>query len=83
MTGFNHCCNKHDICYGTCNTPKAECDNTFRECLFSRCVELGKTFSFIQSYEDICKEAAQVMFNSVIKLGCPAYGKAQKQECVC
>jgi len=83
LSGFNDCCNEHDICYGTCNTPKIECDNQFKECLFARCVKLAQKNTLIKSYEDICKEAAQVLYASVMKLGCPAYGKAQKQECVC
>jgi hypothetical protein len=31
----------------------------------------------------ICKETAKAMFVVAGKLGCPAYGKAQKQQCVC
>jgi len=83
LTGFNDCCNKHDVCYGTCNEQKNECDSTFKECLFDRCDELGRKNLAIKSYVAICKEAAQAMFISVVKLGCPAYGKAQKHECVC
>jgi hypothetical protein len=33
LSGFNDCCNAHDICYNTCNTTKSVCDNTFYECL--------------------------------------------------
>ena len=31
----------------------------------------------------ICKETAKALFAVAVKLGCPAYGKAQKQQCVC
>ncbi len=33
LSGFNACCNNHDICYNKCDTTKAVCDTTFYSCL--------------------------------------------------
>ena len=33
LSGFNTCCNAHDICYNTCSTTKSVCDETFYACL--------------------------------------------------
>ena len=33
LSGFNSCCNKHDICYNTCGGTKLVCDSTFNDCL--------------------------------------------------
>lgn len=36
---FIHCCDEHDICYGTCLNDKDECDLKFKKCLYKRCSE--------------------------------------------
>lgn len=33
LSGFNQCCNTHDVCYNTCNTTKNACDKAFYSCL--------------------------------------------------
>ena len=33
FSGFNSCCNKHDICYNTCGSTKLACDSVFNDCL--------------------------------------------------
>lgn len=83
FTGFNKCCNNHDLCYSTCNIPKKQCDNTFKKCLFEKCGELMDRNKASNFANGICKETAKAMFAVADELGCPAYGKAQKQQCVC
>ncbi|KAG0414547.1 hypothetical protein HPB47_008319 [Ixodes persulcatus] len=34
---MNSCCNRHDICYGTCLATKDDCDSKFLGCLDSVC----------------------------------------------
>lgn len=31
------CCDKHDICYDTCNSGKEKCDVDFQRCLYNYC----------------------------------------------
>ena len=33
FSGFNSCCNKHDICYNSCSRTKSKCDFDFLVCL--------------------------------------------------
>ena len=33
LSGFNSCCNKHDICYNSCSRTKSKCDFDFLVCL--------------------------------------------------
>lgn len=40
LYGFNECCNVHDVCYGTCNNLKINCDLDFKQCLLNRCKEI-------------------------------------------
>ena len=42
LKGITKCCNKHDICYGTCNMHKYQCDKAFKKCLTNYCSELDK-----------------------------------------
>ncbi len=42
LNGITQCCNNHDICYGTCNSPKIECDLKFKKCLKNICSEIDK-----------------------------------------
>ena len=44
------CCSSHDICYGTCNAVKNECDWEFKKCLYDICRRLESYIS-----EDLLK----------------------------
>lgn len=37
MKDMTKCCDLHDICYGTCNNDKDECDLSFKKCLYKLC----------------------------------------------
>src|SRR5215469_1326989 len=34
---FTDCCNAHDVCYGTCRQPRADCDTNILTCLQNAC----------------------------------------------
>ena len=37
MPDMTKCCDKHDICYGTCGETRQYCDRKFRRCLEDIC----------------------------------------------
>lgn len=37
VPGIGKCCDKHDICYDTCNHQKEDCDKEFQACLMKIC----------------------------------------------
>ncbi len=65
----------HDICYGTCNRDKIECDIEFKNCLF---IECGKV-----NYKRICENVADLMNEAVFSLGCSFYLNSQLMDCKC
>ncbi|XP_064458489.1 group XIIA secretory phospholipase A2-like [Ornithodoros turicata] len=77
---MNHCCNQHDICYGTCLTKKDKCDTDFRHCLDDVChKKKGKHKELFLS----CKAAAKVFHAGSQYLGCKAFKDAQRSACRC
>jgi secretory phospholipase A2 len=80
---FQSCCDKHDICYGTCNpTNKNTCDQDFYDCMKEICDE--KFSSIIKKPLKVgCKLEGKVLFTAVSKLGENAYNIAQNDACIC
>jgi len=79
--GFTKCCNRHDLCYDTCNSDKDLCDIEFKKCLYSVCRSDSNKLSFIDG--KTCKLKAKLFFVTVIGVGCQAYLDAQANACVC
>lgn len=46
IPAMTQCCNKLDMCYGTCGTNKYDCDAEFRLCLHSICTDINKSLGF-------------------------------------
>eukprot|EP01024_Parvocaulis_polyphysoides_P055513 TRINITY_DN56939_c0_g1_i1.p3 TRINITY_DN56939_c0_g1~~TRINITY_DN56939_c0_g1_i1.p3 ORF type:complete len:113 (-),score=15.17 TRINITY_DN56939_c0_g1_i1:62-376(-) len=67
---WGHCCDAHDICYGTCNSSKEECDTTFNTCMEDSCE--GADCALVSVY-----------FKSVDWFGDSAFDEAQGQACTC
>ena len=82
--GIEKCCNTHDICYSTCNQPREDCDDKFKDCMFDYC----KTDPEVKMEsegrsEDICTSAADMIYLGVDTFGCPSYQEAQREACEC
>jgi secretory phospholipase A2 len=81
---FKVCCDKHDICYGTCGAPNLtvlfkKCNNQFKDCIVSQCGTIKNFFS-----QKACKFAADALYEAVNGVGGQdAYVASQKQACKC
>ena len=83
---FVDCCNKHDLCYGTCNASRQECDVSFNVCLksaVSRFLKLPMAARTVAQGTCIALGLDTVFYTAVAVMGCPAYQDAQKEACVC
>merc|ERR1712137_188713 len=49
------CCDKHDVCYDTCNSSKETCDTEFLQCLDEFCKDTTKVPRIIR---DSCSQQA-------------------------
>jgi len=64
-----HCCDMHDLCYGTCNSTKETCDANFADCLHSTCSS------------PICNGKVGLMIEAVhTSVAAAAYGAAQAKR---
>jgi len=80
---FQSCCDKHDLCYGTCDpTNKNKCDEDFYDCMKQKCNEKYST-SLKKPLNLACKAEGSVLFKAVEKLGKNAYNSSQNNACVC
>jgi hypothetical protein len=80
---FGRCCNAHDICWGTCNSNKSDCDSFFLDCLKDEC---RTAFLPLRPGQyTACLGAAQAYFIGVSRTGAgmTAYEAAQKDACDC
>lgn len=75
------CCNQHDICFGTCNRSRSECDNAFLKCMKSQCTDKSQTGSKQAKQE--CLNEANMFYGATRALGCSAYQSSQKDACTC
>ncbi|XP_060077722.1 group XIIA secretory phospholipase A2-like [Ylistrum balloti] len=75
------CCDRHDICYGTCNTNKDSCDRIFKQCLEDMCTDLSGSLS--QDEYEGCEATAELMYQGTVALGCGSFIQSQKDACEC
>lgn len=45
LPDMTKCCDKHDLCYDTCNSERDICDFDFKECLEDLCKKRKKKMS--------------------------------------
>uniref|UniRef100_A0A1B6KWP4 Phospholipase A2 domain-containing protein n=1 Tax=Graphocephala atropunctata TaxID=36148 RepID=A0A1B6KWP4_9HEMI len=81
MSDMTRCCDQHDLCYGTCNRDKDECDLAFKKCLYRLCDDSKDTTSSSSPLE--CKTAAKVLYSGTLMFGCKFYKSSQEQACYC
>lgn len=73
---FNSCCQKHDVCYGVCNSNKFICDAEFYTCMKQTCAEKTKGLKKLA-----CKKAASLYNLAVVQMGCSAWIQNQNKYC--
>jgi len=78
---MKQCCDQHDICYGTCNKDKEECDLFFKKCLYKICDRLKDKIPDVALTG--CKSTAKVLFSGTMMFGCKFYKTAQEEACYC
>ncbi|XP_054266515.1 group XIIA secretory phospholipase A2 [Macrosteles quadrilineatus] len=78
---MTRCCDQHDICYGTCNKDKDECDLYFKKCLYKICDNSKKNIP--ETALTGCKTAAKVLFSGTMMFGCKFYKSSQQEACFC
>jgi len=72
-TGIGQCCNRHDVCYATCNSSKLGCDLKFFSCMLSACAG-----------NPACEYIATTFLGAVQSpRGDSAYNNAQQAACTC
>lgn len=74
-----NCCNKHDICYSSCQgykIRKRECDNIFKECNMQACNDVYKWYN---PFRYICKKSVKEMNTALnTPFAYKAFNKGQK-----
>ena len=91
---FLPACIQHDICYGTCGTKRATCDNQFKQNLYSICEALEQEWRSRPRYDFIgdlvhgsglylatCKRIANTYYEVVNLLGETPFEDAQNKAC--
>ncbi|KAI6646631.1 Group XIIA secretory phospholipase A2 [Oopsacas minuta] len=82
--GIERCCDKHDLCYSTCNDPRKFCDDSFRECMTKYCeTDPGIMLGLNERSTEGCVSAAEMIYLGVDMFGCSSYLEAQQEACVC
>ncbi|ORX99444.1 hypothetical protein K493DRAFT_109986 [Basidiobolus meristosporus CBS 931.73] len=75
---FKTCCDQHDICYGSCNSTKTLCDNTFHSCMKNVCVAKE------ENSDSFCAGVADLYFEALNnKLSCSIYKSSILKRCQC
>jgi len=83
------CCNKHDICYGTCagsgfTSAFKKCNSEFDKCMKSNCNEIKHRSTVTTTAKrEVCKFSAATYYTAVSALGKTPYFNAQKEHCDC
>ncbi|KAF3823474.1 hypothetical protein GH733_010910 [Mirounga leonina] len=80
--GLCPCCNQQDRCYETCGKSKNDCDEEFQYCLSKICRNVQKTRGLAQRVQ-ACETTVELLFDSVIHLGCKPYLDSQGDACRC
>jgi secretory phospholipase A2 len=76
------CCHVHDECYDRCGTGKLKCDDEFKRCLDSQCVDKLDGGEANPEHA-VCKQSAGLMSLGVRFGGCDSFIKAQENACEC
>ncbi|KNC53426.1 group XIIA secretory phospholipase A2 [Thecamonas trahens ATCC 50062] len=79
LVDFTPCCNEHDVCYHTCGSSKAACDNEFTACMDSLCHSSGLSESDV----GICHAQGRIFGLAVAYGGCTPYLDSQGDACLC
>uniref|UniRef100_I3M9K3 Group XIIA secretory phospholipase A2 n=1 Tax=Ictidomys tridecemlineatus TaxID=43179 RepID=I3M9K3_ICTTR len=82
IPSLTKCCNQHDRCYETCGKSKNDCDEEFQYCLSKICRDVQKTLGLTQHVQ-ACETTVELLFDSVIHLGCKPYLDSQRAACWC
>uniref|UniRef100_A0A8C3YF22 Group XIIA secretory phospholipase A2 n=1 Tax=Catagonus wagneri TaxID=51154 RepID=A0A8C3YF22_9CETA len=82
IPSLTRCCNQHDRCYETCGKSKNDCDEEFQYCLSKICRDVQKTLGLAQHIQ-ACETTVELLFDSVIHLGCKPYLDSQRAACRC
>ncbi|KFO25833.1 Group XIIA secretory phospholipase A2, partial [Fukomys damarensis] len=82
IPSLTKCCNQHDRCYETCGQSKNDCDEEFHYCLSKICRDVQKTLGLAQNVQ-ACQSVVELLFDSVIHLGCKPYLDSQRAACRC
>ncbi|ERE90151.1 group XIIB secretory phospholipase A2-like protein [Cricetulus griseus] len=82
IPSLTKCCNQHDRCYETCGKSKNDCDEEFQYCLSKICRDVQKTLGLSQNVQ-ACETTVELLFDSVIHLGCKPYLDSQRAACWC
>ncbi|XP_006727261.1 group XIIA secretory phospholipase A2 [Neomonachus schauinslandi] len=82
IPSLTKCCNQHDRCYETCGKSKNDCDEEFQYCLSKICRDVQKTLGLAQHVQ-ACETTVELLFDSVIHLGCKPYLDSQGAACRC
>ncbi|XP_008570202.1 PREDICTED: group XIIA secretory phospholipase A2 [Galeopterus variegatus] len=82
IPSLTKCCNQHDRCYETCGKSKNDCDEEFQHCLSKICRDVQKTLGLTQHVQ-ACETTVELLFDSVIHLGCKPYLDSQRAACWC
>lgn len=75
---INECCHDHDVCYGTCNSDRKQCDKELYNCTLLACKNYTNYAKYIA-----CKGLAKIMYRVTRMGGCSAYQKDQELACHC
>ena len=80
-TSFEGACNSHDICYGTCNSSKSNCDSTFGDDMAAVCDALEGA-EWLACFVP-CTTWRATYWVAVSLVGQDAYESRQVAECSC
>lgn len=83
---FKGACDKHDVCYGTCLLPKANCDNWFKADMEAACADQLPGICLCRDKNQCmktCKDIASEYHLGVVVGGGLAHTSAQKNACQC
>lgn len=79
--GWTSCCNQHDLCWSSCSKTQASCDNSFKNCMYSKCnSKYRKWYQIAKKIK--CKATAFVWYLAV-KVNRCGYIETQKRMCKC
>ena len=92
---FTSACDRHDICYGTCGSDKAQCDLNFLSDMRDQCEEYVDSLyssgfrswfqgSYIERTDrNICDKIARLYYKAVKDKGQGPFDDAQDEACIC